>query len=208
MSPPDAETSVWYERHVRRFGYDYRALGFGRRASQEKRFQAAAALGSFHGRTLLDAGCGFGDLLAWLKARGVQPAYSGIDICPPMIEHCRKRFPQHAGRFAVADVLAYEPAERFDYVVASGLFGYEASTTEARIVPTLESLFSWCRIGLAVNFLSRRAARRSPQRVYVDPVEMLRIAHGLTPSVRLDHTYLPNDFTLCLYRTPEWEEAP
>lgn len=206
--PPDAETSLWYEEHVRRFGYGYRALGFGRRASQEKRFQAACALGSFHGASVLDVGCGFGDLLAWLNARGMHPRYSGIDICAPMIERCRKRFPAEAGRFAVADVLAYQPAERFDYVVASGLFGYAASTTEARIWPTLERLFSWCGVGLAVNFLSARTPRRSPGRVYVEPAELLDAALRLTPAVRLDHSYLPNDFTLCLYRTPAWEVDP
>jgi SAM-dependent methyltransferase len=203
--PPDAETSPWYENNVRRFGYGYRALGFGRRSSQEKRFHAALALGSLHGRSLLDVGCGFGDLLAWLNARGVYPRYSGIDICPPMIERCRKRFPEAAERLAVADALTYQPAERFDYVVASGIFGFAASTTEARILPTLERLFSWCSMGLAVNFLSARYSRKSVQRVYVEPVSMLRAALGLTPAVRLDHSYLPNDFTLCLYRQPPWE---
>jgi SAM-dependent methyltransferase len=207
-SPPEAETSLWYENHVRRFGYGYRALGFGRRASQHKRFEAAAVLGAFHGRSLLDVGCGFGDLLAWLEARGIHPLYRGIDICPPMIERCRRRFPECAGRFAVADALGYEPAERFDYVVASGLFGYAASDTEARILPTRERLFSWCRLGLAVNFLSARTPRRFPRRVYVDPAALVGAALRLTPAVRLDHTYLPNDFTLCLYRTPAWANEP
>jgi hypothetical protein len=41
-------------------------------------------------------------------------------------------------------------------------------------------------------------------RVYVDPSEMLRAAMELTPAVQLDHGYLPNDFTLHLYRTPAW----
>jgi hypothetical protein len=31
VSRPDTETSRFYESHVRRFGYGYRALGFGRR---------------------------------------------------------------------------------------------------------------------------------------------------------------------------------
>jgi SAM-dependent methyltransferase len=204
-SPPEAEAAAWYESNVRRYGYGYRALAFGRRSSQEKRFEALVTLGAFQGRSLLDVACGFGDLLAWLQARGIQPRYSGIDICPPMIARCRKRFPDIAERLQVADALVYEPGEPHDYVVASGLFGFAARNTEALLAQTFERLYSWCRIGMAVNFLSARYARRSEQRVYVEPISMLRAALRLTPAVRLDHSYLPNDFTLFLYRQPPWE---
>jgi SAM-dependent methyltransferase len=203
--PPDAEARSWYQNHVERFGYDHRALGFGQRSSQQRRFDAALALGAFHGRSVLDAGCGFGDLLAYLNARGINPRYTGLDICPPMIERCRRRFPENAERFVVADVLEYEPPGQFDYVVASGLFGLVTRDTVTRVRPTVKRLFAWSRVGLAVNFLSSRAPRRSAQRLYVDAGAMLAFALSLTPAVRLDHTYLPNDFTVCLYRTPSWQ---
>src|SRR5438128_6961584 len=95
-SRPDQATTRFYESHVKRFGYGFRALGYGRRESQERRFGAAAALGELHGARLLDVGCGFGDLLAWLRARGVQPHYTGLDLCAPMVERCRQRFQEDA----------------------------------------------------------------------------------------------------------------
>ena len=122
--PPELDTARFYENHIRRYGYDYRALGFGRRSSQEKRFQKALSLGDFHGK---------------------------------------------------------------------------------RVQPTLERLFDLARIGMAVNFLSRCAVTRSPGRLYLHPADVLQFALKLTPAVRLDHTYMPNDFTLCLYRQPPWE---
>lgn len=208
--PPERETLRFYESHVRRFGYGYRALGYGRRSSQAKRFAALAQLGDFHGARLLDMGCGFGDLLAWLHARGVRPAYTGVDICAPMVERCRSRF---AGctdaTFEVGDALGWTPGERFDvafdFVVASGIFGYASSDAQRRIQPTLQRLYAMSRVGVAVNFLSRRAATRSAGRLYLHASDVLGYALSLTPSVRLDHTYMPNDFTLCLYRRPLWE---
>src|SRR5258708_13282574 len=80
---PPASTARWYEAHVRRFGYGYKALGFGRRSSQEKRFEALLSLGAFHGRRLLDAGCAFGDLLAYLTGPRLPPAYTHFPISPP-----------------------------------------------------------------------------------------------------------------------------
>lgn len=201
---PEFETARWYRDHVRRFGYGYKALGYGRRSSQEKRFTAALALGSFHGRSLLDIGCGFGDLLAFLNARGVQPRYTGVDLCAPMIERCKRRFDRSDAQFVIGDALDYEPEAGFDYVVASGIFGYAARGTRARLRPTVQHLFCLAGIGLAVNFLSGCTPRRSPGRLYVYPWDMLQLALGLTPAVRLDHAYLPNDFTLCLYKTPPW----
>jgi SAM-dependent methyltransferase len=204
---PEFETSLWYQDNYRRFGSGIRALGFGRRSSQEKRFAAALGLGSFHGRRLLDAGCGFGDFLAYLNARGIYPRYTGLDITPPMIERCKSRFAHTEARFEIGDALTYEPDERFDYVVASGIFGYAAKGTRQRVRPTVEHLFSLANIGLAVNFLSGCTPRRAPGRLYVYPWDMLQLALGLTPAVRLDHAYLPNDFTLCMYTMPPWGES-
>lgn len=204
--PPNGETTRFYESHVRRFGYGYRGLGFGRRSSQEKRFAAAAALGAFHGVRLLDAGCGFGDLLAWLHARGIRPRYTGLDLCQPMIERCRKRFPDGEARFLIGEVLEHEPDEAYDYVVASGIFGYAARGLRGRVQPMIEKLFAMAEIGLAVNFLSRCAPRRAPGRLYLQPADVLQFALTLTPAVRMDHTYMPNDFTLCMYRRAPWQE--
>ena len=204
MLRPEVETVRWYEENVRRFGYGFRSLGFGQKKSQQKRFEAVLAHAPLQGRTVLDAGCGFGDLLPFLLDRGVRPRYSGIDICPPMIERCQRRFPASARRFAISDVLDYRPKERYDHVIASGLFGLDVPGAAERVRPTIELLFDWCRVGLVVNFLSKRTRQPARSRLYLDPGEMLRWALRLTPAVRLDHSYLPNDFTLHLYRSPAW----
>ena len=51
-------------------------------------------------------------------------------------------------------MLEFEPRETFDYVVASGIFGLDAEGARERILPTLERMVGWARIGAAVNFLS------------------------------------------------------
>lgn len=197
----------WYEDKVRRYGFDHRGLGFRNRSSQEKRFEAMLALGDFAGHSLLDVGCGFGDFLAFLVERDVHPLYHGLDVCEPMIERCQERFPAGAGRFLVGDVLDHEPDQPYDYVVASGLFGLDSPGARERIVPTLERMYAWCRVGISVNFLSTRYPKPVEGRIYVEPEKALAAALALTPAVRLDHNYLPNDFTLHLYKSPAWERV-
>jgi SAM-dependent methyltransferase len=206
VSQPEAETRAFYEDNVRRFGFDHRGLGFRTRSSQARRFEALLGLGAFDDRRLLDVGCGFGDLLAFLLERGIRPRYTGVDICAPMIDRCQERFAVREGIFAVADALEYQPAEPFDYVVASGVFGFDAPGARERVWPTLERLFHWARLGVAVNFLSKRSPKPVAGRLYVDPAEALEWGFSLTPAARIDHSYLPNDFTLFLFRTPSWLE--
>ena len=205
--PPEIDTTRWYAEKVATHGYDHRGLGFRTRYSQEKRFEALMQLGDFHGRTLLDVGCGFGDFLTYLRDNGVEPRYTGVDICEPMVQRCRERFDGTDAHFHVGDVLAFEPVEAPDYVVASGIFGLDSRDARARIRPTLRRMFGWARIGMAVNFLSQRSLEPAENRVYVDPAEALEMGLALTPAVRLDHGYLPNDFTLFLDTKPAWERG-
>jgi hypothetical protein len=69
----------------------------------------------------------------------------------------------------------------------------------------MDRLFAWSRIGMAVNFLSTRSPQPAEARIYVDPCKALEAGLSLTPAARIDHTYLPNDFTLYLYKTPAWQ---
>ena len=100
------------------------------------------------------------------------------------------------------------PAEAPDFVVASGIFGLGARDARSRIRPTLNRMFGWAGQGMSANFLSSRSPEHAEARVYVDPSEALDMALALTPAVRLDHGYLPNDFTLHLDKTPAWERGP
>ena len=70
------------------------------------------------GSSVLEIGCGTGDLLAALEpSRGV-----GVDISPKVVEIARAKHPTLA--FHVADVKDLAVSEPFDYVVLSDVVGY------------------------------------------------------------------------------------
>jgi SAM-dependent methyltransferase len=198
----------WYGVQARTFGNDFRSLGFNQQASQSKRFAALCELGDFTGQRVLDVGCGLGHFIDYLQENDRVPDYTGVDITPEFIEQAKTRLAGRKNcRFEVADTLEFQPASSYDYVVASGIFGLHSEDAEQRIEPTLRRLFSWAQTGVAVNFLSSRAESHAEGRLYVDPARLLSLALNLTPAVRLNHSYLPNDFTLYLYRTPPWKKT-
>lgn len=67
------------------------------------------------GRSVLELGCGRGDLLAALNpARGV-----GVDFSPTMVEQARQRHPHL--EFVCQEVTEYEPDGSFDVIILSDL---------------------------------------------------------------------------------------
>ncbi len=83
------------------------------------------------GSTVLDIGCGNGDLLARLKpGLGV-----GLDINPAAIDDARKRYPQLTFHAAAVEDLPSLALPKFDYVIVSGVLQqiYDLHTALAAI---------------------------------------------------------------------------
>jgi glycosyltransferase involved in cell wall biosynthesis/2-polyprenyl-3-methyl-5-hydroxy-6-metoxy-1,4-benzoquinol methylase len=107
------EIASHYDRHA--------ARGDRRRAGNRYYHEAVASLLREvvpEGKSVLELGCGAGDLLAALKPReGV-----GVDLSPRMIERARDRHPRLS--FVEADAERLPLARPFDYVVMADLVGH------------------------------------------------------------------------------------
>src|SRR5690348_6202788 len=69
-----------YARAVKRHGAGFSALLWASKRTQEQRFDALAKLADPTGLSILDLGCGRGDLLDFLIARGMKPKrFVGIE---------------------------------------------------------------------------------------------------------------------------------
>jgi SAM-dependent methyltransferase len=82
-------------------------------AVRRARAIAAAAPRSEPGESLLDLGCGDGNMAPPLLALGL--GYRGIDASPAMVEEARRRNP--GVEFSLADFERYEPPEPVDVVI-------------------------------------------------------------------------------------------
>lgn len=173
---------------------------WGSNESQRVRFEALlrASGGSLWGATsLLDVGCGFGDLRTFLLSRGLAPRYVGIDMAEAAIAEATRRTSHggfHLGSWdQLKDPLGYQ-----DLIFASGLFGVRFDGWEDYVVRTLDEMFARAHMAVVVNFLSNSAPVRDEHSMFVAPEWALTQALRLTKRVKLLHDYRDNDFTLCL----------
>jgi SAM-dependent methyltransferase len=191
----------FYAQRWGQYGYDTRSLGIGSRESQEVRFDVLTQIGDLQNASVLDVGCGFGDLRAFLKKKGIVVRYTGLDLQPAFIEEARRRHP--GGEFFCADVERFDPPQPPDYVLISGTFNVKfREDQEAWVFRILHRLFGLAQRGVGINMLSTYydPGHYRDDMFYCHPERALAEAHAITRWVTLRHDYLPHDFTLYLYR--------
>ena len=122
-----------YRARFRRHGISPRALGW-RPGSQEVRFSAFLKDAPLsEAKSLIDVGCGFGDLLGELRAMGWKGHYTGIDILPEFIEVARGRNEAGAS-WITGDFQVILSDMKADIVFSSGLFNHSTGPAHLAFV--------------------------------------------------------------------------
>lgn len=175
------------------------ALGWRNLHSQQQRFEALARIGDLTGRSVLDVGCGHGDLCGYLRAHGHDVEYLGLDHLPELLDVAVERYGNWPRtRFLLGDFTSAELPQA-DYVLCSGALSYRHR--DADLIPQmLDKLFRACRLGVGFNLLSQVAQAEGILVAY-DPRTTFELCRRLTLSVRLVEGYLPDDFTVFLDRS-------
>ena len=181
-----------------RFGPDSNlALGWRDKRSQLVRFDALMAIGDLNGYTVLEAGCGTGDLFNFLMTRypGLT-SYVGVDFIPEMIEEARDRIISPKASFWPASFMSTILPEA-DYVLASGSLNY-ASSEPGYIYKAISHLFQLSRRGLGFNLL--KLVTNEGMLAAYDPEDIVAFCRSLSDYVVLKDDYDREDFTVFAYK--------
>lgn len=201
MKPAERQSLVaLYEQRLAQFGHDVRTVGWGTRESQLLRFRILCDIADLSGCSVCDVGCGFADLLPYLRTRFTHVDYAGIDIAPGFVEQARQRFPD--ATFHCAD-LVKDPFDRtFDYLLLSGALSYRIEDNMAYTRAMMAQMFRLARKGVGLNFLSTYVNFQRPLNFHYSPEALFAEARKLTRWVTLRHDYPLWEFTLYLYKQP------
>ena len=157
MNPDDRD--LWIARYNERLkvlGVSTEALGWGGgRKIQDLRFRVALEFLKFSSKpvnSILDVGCGFGDLGNWLIQNHPEITYTGIDINPSLIDSGLKR---RNLNLSTQELDTFEP-KSFDLVVANGIFNYRLlnENHESYVAQMLTKFLVVSKVGIAVDFMS------------------------------------------------------
>jgi len=195
----------WYRQARERHGTSAGALGYLKPNRQRVCFEALCAdVLARPDSSVLDVGCGYGDLHGFLTGRGWRGRYTGVDVVEQNLEIARERCP--GAEFRLLDITGdAPPAERWDFVIAVGVFHMRLTEGDhrAQIACALERMHALSRNAVAVNFMSSYVDYRSPEARYTEPEWAFAQAKKLSRRVQLRHDFMPYEFALIVYRDEE-----
>lgn len=188
----------FYNFHLKKFGDRPEALRWTPQGQIRRYHTLLEIAPDLHGGKILDYGCGTGDFYRFLKRRGIEVGYTGVDINENFIEMARKKYPECAFRVMNIDE---DPLEGFcDYIFICGVFNLLVPGVKDDLKNALVTLFKHCNKGLALNALSSHTPVKDPELNYTSPEELVRFAlENLSPYLALRHDRIQNDFTLFVY---------
>jgi SAM-dependent methyltransferase len=183
-------------------GASARGVDWNSPESQELRFRQLLRLhdGSNEAFSIIDYGCGYGALVAYLAAQGYAFDYRGFDLSAEMLAHARAAY---AGTTHVKFVDDPEGLAPADYTVASGIFNVKVGVEDDRwqeyVLETIGSLAALSRRGFAFNVLTSYsdADRMRPDLYYADPALLFdHCKRRYSRNVALLHDYELYEFTI------------
>ena len=191
-----------------KFGYSHHSLDWNK-GKQDIRFYMLLTDVQPEGKTVIDVGCGFGDLLPFWRKKGGE-SYLGVDIAPEFINEAKIL---HANvsdsSFILADFSDDDFKHEADFVVASGTFNYRFDHTDNYqfIEGCLKKGFSLCKEAVIFNFLSDKVDWKYDNAWYSNPSFILDMCYGLSRNVILRNDYMPFEYTVAVFKDDSFEKS-
>lgn len=198
----------YYQALFDQYGHTENALGWTKNKQNIRFEQLFRFLHPLNGR-LLDLGCGFGDMLKFLKncEDGQNIKYFGVDIMSDFIKEAQRTFMPTEGIFVCSDFFDFlgKEQDKFDYIVASGIFGLKLYEDEMEQYNYIKSVFELaydnCEVGFAMNFLSDKVDyHTSDSDFHASPSRILDLGYGLSRNVILDNGVMPFEFCITIFK--------
>ena len=187
----------FYDRHLRDFGDAPQAVRWTPEGQMRRYKTLLTVTGDLSGKSILDFGCGKGDLYGFFRDNDLSVSYCGIDVNENLIALARRKYPE--ARFMATDIDEYPFDLRFDVIIAVGVFNLRIAGIEESVKCLLKKLFPLCRESLHANFLTYYVPRRTVELFYVKPEEIVTFAiTEMSPAVTVRH--MQEDIFLSVYK--------
>ena len=175
------------------------ALGYRGIESQIKRFEVIATVGDLNGCTLLDVGCGYGDLKRYLDKFLSDFTYIGIDQMPQFISEAKSRFADSPDTYFFETDFSTVKFPKVDYVIASGALAYRCRNRSFHF-DMIRKMYDTANRAAAFNMLDAAIFPEDDLLIGHDIGTVMDFCHRMAHRVKLIKGYLKDDFTIFLYR--------
>lgn len=201
-------TKERYNKRLEEFGYSPKALGW-LKGKQDIRFDILTSLYNFENKSVLDIGCGFGDLNKVLRHKIDHYSYLGVDLCENLIEVGKKQFTENNIQFWAGDFLELEIEKKMDWAIESGIFNHKLANLDNYdfIKSVMKKTFEAVKDGFSFDFINDKVDYKDEHIFYASPEKILSFAYELSRNVVLRSDYMPFEFSIFVFKDDSFEKG-
>lgn len=192
------EAAELYNKRFDQHGRDIKTVGWGSEQSQRLRFEVLFRGLDPKGKTILDVGCGLGDLIPFLEQQtGGDFNYVGIDIAEKLIGDARSTYGHDRREFHAGDIFSVN-VPQVDIAVLSGALSFKVPGVEEYAHETMKRMFELSREAACLNFLTKYVDFELEKNQHYQPESIFSNAKRISKRVNLLHDYPLYEFTVQL----------
>ena len=177
-------------------------IGWGSTKSQKLRFKLLTENFDFKNKTVLDIGCGFGDLYSFIENQySIKlKKYVGIDVCDDFIVNNKKKFIKNKNTVFINCEINDLKYNNFDYCFISGTLNLKMYNNYNELKKMLNYMYDHSRIACGINLLSTNVDYQNTKDFHYNPSKVIDIAQKISTKFKFRHDYPLYEFTLHLIR--------
>ena len=188
----------FYLGAYKRYGISAKGLNWNSKESQEIRFEIITSFirDELEKSSILDVGCGFGDIILFWQKRGIKPReYIGIDSVEKFVKISTKRFSSlDFVKILHRDILI-DNIPRSDWLIASGSLNILSEFDSWFFI---ERMLEYSKRGVVFNIL--KGEKKSENFNYKTREEMEEFLISKDLKFEIVEGYLPNDMSIKVYK--------
>ena len=186
------DNEKFYTAAIDKYAQDPKGVHWNSLHSQQTRFKVLLSYIDEEVFSLVDAGCGFGDLYFYLKKQGKSfSSYMGLDLCSSMVNIAREK----TGQEILECDACRDSLPRADYYICSGAMNI---LTRFDTYLFIRNCYEASDKGFVFNLLMGKDDSLVYNRFF--PQELEELFNELGADVYIEKGYLPHDFTVLLKR--------
>lgn len=193
----------YYSDKLNKYGTSPKGVDWNDLGTQELRFeQLLKVCDKNHKLSIIDLGCGYGYLYEFMKNKGYDFIYYGVDISKSMIEMAKNKYHSSDSKFICStnklDITS-------DYCVSSGIFNvkldYSSEIWSSYILKTIHDMNNMSSKGFSFNCLTKYSDKSLMREdlYYADPCFLFDYCKkNFSKNVSLYHDYDLYEFTIII----------
>lgn len=186
------DNQEFYNDGILEHGLTAQGLRWHSRQSQEVRFHQLLSLLPFNTASIVDAGCGFGDLYLYLSSQGKGAVnYIGLDALEIMVKEAQQR----TGKSIYQCDILLDTLIKGEFYVCSGALNILTREGGYRFI---ERCYEASTRGLIFNFLEGKKESKTYNYLQADKIE--KLGQKLGARVIFRRGYYENDCTVAFYK--------